>query len=57
MLEVAVPLELFGLKAGEKLGFNISVVNKGQVQELHPADGQIELKLPDEGFSSQSWIV
>ena len=57
MLEVAVPLELFGLKAGDRLGFSISVEKNGQAQEQHPGEGEIELKMPDASFSSQSWLV
>ena len=57
MLEVSVPLEFFGLKPGERLGFSVCVENKGHAQEQHPSEGEIEIKMPDAAFSSQSWLV
>ena len=57
MLEVAIPLEFFGLKPGERLGFSVCVENKGHAQEQHPGEGEIELRMPDAAFSSQSWLV
>ena len=57
MLEVAIPLELFGQIAGQKLNFAVIVEIGGQTQELHPPEGDISLTVPGSTFGSEDWIV
>ena len=57
MLEVAIPWQVFGQVAGEKLAFSISVESGGHVQEEHPSEGVIALQIPSSGFTSDDWLV
>ncbi|MBI5821063.1 MAG: alpha-amylase [Verrucomicrobia bacterium] len=57
MLEVAIPLELFGQVVGQKLSFVVSVECGGHEEEQHPAEGDFSITVPNVAFGSDNWLV
>ncbi|MBI5686046.1 MAG: alpha-amylase [Verrucomicrobia bacterium] len=57
MFEVAIPLELFGQAAGQKLSFVVSVESGGQMQEQHPGEGEVCLAVPSKADGNEDWLV
>ncbi|MCX6911261.1 MAG: glycoside hydrolase family 57 protein [Verrucomicrobia bacterium] len=57
MLEVAIPLELFGQSPGQKLAFQLRIESAGQAQEQHPGEGVIALQAPSSVAGGNDWLV
>jgi hypothetical protein len=55
ILEIAVPLDALGARAGDAIAFYVTV-GHGQVEvEHHPADQPIQIAVPDASFAARLW--
>jgi alpha-amylase/alpha-mannosidase (GH57 family) len=58
ILELALPLDDLGSIAGQTVGFFVAIDDEtGAEIERHPADGPIELGVPDALFEARLWRV
>ncbi|TAN62728.1 hypothetical protein EPN18_04150 [bacterium] len=57
VLELAVPLDLLGVKSGEELRFFIDIDAGERCLERWPVKGFIALDTPTENFESENWMV
>jgi hypothetical protein len=59
VMELAVPLELLGAKAGDPIAFFVSVTSPGHPgghdAERYPAQRPIRVLVPGENFSGENW--
>ena len=55
ILEVAIPMERLGLKAGEKLRLTLSLNRDGACVERHPAEGSFALMVSASDLETQTW--
>jgi hypothetical protein len=55
ILELAIPLDALGVRAGDVVTFFVTV-GRGEVEvERHPADQPIQLTVPDASFAGRHW--
>ena len=56
-VELAVPFLRLGVKAGERLAFNVRLLSADTQAPLarYPADGALTLTVPGDGFEAENW--
>ncbi len=57
ILEVAVRFADLGVKAGDRLGFQVQLKLNGQLLEQYPHINLIEIEVPEENFDLIEWSV
>lgn len=57
ILEAGIAFADLGLKAGEKMGFQVHIKDKNQIIERFPSMNIIELEVPDKDFELREWMV
>ena len=55
LLEIALPRELFDLKAGQRLSLTVSFASGGEVLERYPAEGAFELITSETELETNAW--
>ena len=56
-LEISIPCEKIGARAGEALVFRVEAVRRGRVLDRFPRSGAFEIRVPGEDFEADSWFV
>jgi alpha-amylase/alpha-mannosidase (GH57 family) len=57
IIEIGIPFNDLGVKAGDKIEFRVMVSKEGQELERWPKDGAIDLTVPSENYALEQWIV
>jgi hypothetical protein len=57
LLELAIPLDLLGLKTGEKLQLALTLTHGGELLERYPSQGAFELTVSATDLEAQMWSV
>ena len=55
LLELAIPIELLGLREGEPLELSLSLSQGGEVVERHPIEGTFQFVMSVTGLETQLW--
>ncbi len=56
-LEFAIPFAVLDATPNQPLSLNFLIINNGIELERHPAQGNLELLVPDSSFNQKNWIV
>lgn len=54
LLEISIPTEVLGVRAGDRVSFLVQVLEEGRPIETAPADA-VRLEAPDESFDPSPW--
>jgi alpha-amylase/alpha-mannosidase (GH57 family) len=58
VVEIAVPISVLGVQAGDRLRLSILIVDSGgRTLERHPADAPLDVQFPDRHADAASWTV
>ena len=55
ILEIAIPLDAVGARAGDLITFYVTVGHGDVEVERHPADQPIQVTVPDASFAARFW--